>query len=156
MPDEIMWAPAAVRLAYWHGYYDGDGAKEPPPGATYRGQIRCTNKGKIGAAGLFVLMRSLGYGVSVSVPNRYPGHVTLYGSRSLPHGRSRFDVDVVKKVRPVPTDPSASYVYHLVIDGASSFTVGVGCLLVPSAAPRCRSAGNHKRSRHTTDDSNVV
>ena len=164
VPDAIVTAPAARRMAFWQGYYAGDGLKavgkrmrrtEGEP--TGRDKIRCVNKGKIGAASLFFLMRSLGYGVSVGVGNRNHTLVLLTGNRSLPHGRHHFEKDVVKKVHAVPTDPSASHVYQLILDGASCFIGGVGCLLIPSAAPR-RSAGNNKnkRSRPSPSDSVVV
>jgi DNA polymerase elongation subunit (family B) len=60
IPSYILNAPYGVRLSYFVGYYCGDGGRNMKKG------VVITNKGCIGTAQLYYLMRSLGYKVSIS------------------------------------------------------------------------------------------
>jgi len=60
IPSEILRAPIGIRQAFFLGYYAGDGNRHLKTG------VVIVNKGQIGSAGLYYLMRSLGYQVSIS------------------------------------------------------------------------------------------
>jgi DNA polymerase elongation subunit (family B) len=62
IPYEIFNSPYKTRLAFFMGYYAGDGNRHLKIG------IVITNKGAIGCADLVYLMRSLGYLTSISNP----------------------------------------------------------------------------------------
>ena len=61
IPDIIFNSPLYVRQSFFMGYYAGDGNRHLSMG------IIINNKGEIGSAGLYHLMRTLGYKVSVSL-----------------------------------------------------------------------------------------
>ncbi len=130
VPDEILSAPLAVRQAFWQGYYSGDGDKDQ------HGYMRCDNKGKIGAAGLFYLMRSLGYPVSINTRLDKPHIFRLTGTRN--GKRQRKAPEAVKKI--VKNHPHGStngpqgeqqqqYVYDLQTKN-HHFAAGVGNMVV--------------------------
>jgi Iridoviridae putative DNA polymerase len=60
IPDIILRAPLAIRMAFFVGYYAGDGNRYLERG------IVIQNKGSTGTAQIFYLMKSLGYLVSIS------------------------------------------------------------------------------------------
>ena len=59
IPKIILNSPFKIRQSFFMGYYSGDDSKEDP-GVTLR------NKGAIGSSGLFYLMKSIGYKVSLN------------------------------------------------------------------------------------------
>ena len=59
VPDEVLNAPYSIREAFFMGYYAGDGSKKDPA-------LTITNKGEIGCAGLFFILKSIGYQVSIN------------------------------------------------------------------------------------------
>ena len=60
VPSEVLNAPFHMRQAFFMGYYAGDGNRNLKVG------VVIINRGQIGSAGLYYLMRSLGYKVSIS------------------------------------------------------------------------------------------
>ena len=66
IPDEIFNASYNVRLQYFIGYYAADGYKCRTQATK---NICFSNKGKIGSAGLYYLVKSLGYNASMSMRN---------------------------------------------------------------------------------------
>lgn len=60
IPDYIFNVEYSVRLAFFIGYYAGDGARKLKKG------VVISNKGQIGTAGLIYLANSLGYKTSIS------------------------------------------------------------------------------------------
>jgi thymidylate synthase len=59
IPDYILNSDRNIKLAFLKGYYLADGTKKEGV------RIRCDNKGKIGAAQLFYLFKSVGFNVSI-------------------------------------------------------------------------------------------
>lgn len=64
IPAIILNAPYPIRLAFFIGYYAGDGSH------TLKTGVVILNKGAIGSAGLAYLARSLGYVISISIPKK--------------------------------------------------------------------------------------
>jgi hypothetical protein len=83
VPTGVLNASLEIRKAFFEGYYSGDGDKDS------HGYVRLDNKGKIGAAGLYFIMESIGYPVSIN--DRSGKHTTfrLTGTRSGDTWRSR-------------------------------------------------------------------
>ena len=123
VPDEILCASRPVRQAFWDGYYVGDGDQDA------HGYTRCDIKGKIGAAGLFVLARSLGYDVSLNTRN---DKLLIYRltccTGESRRKRQRKDPFAIKKLSPLPST-SEAWVYDLETEN-HHFAAGVGSLQV--------------------------
>lgn len=121
VPACILNASAAVRRAFFEGYYSGDGDKDA------HGYVRFDVRGQIGAAGLFQLLASLGEAVSLNVRADKPGIYRLTvardGRQRPPHGSS----DAIKKIREVPHDGCT--VYDLETEN-HHFQAGVGRIVV--------------------------
>ena len=100
------------------GYYAGDGSKKDPA-------LSCSNKGSIGSAGLFYLMRSLGYKVSVNTRNDKPEIYKLTGSTH--EQKFRYIPNAVKKLIPMTVDND--YIYDIQTEN-HHFAAGVGQLVV--------------------------
>jgi DNA polymerase elongation subunit (family B) len=71
VPSVILNSPFDFRQAFFMGYYAGDGSKKDPA-------ISLSNKGAIGSAGLFYIMKSIGYQVSINTRADKP---TIYKLR---------------------------------------------------------------------------
>jgi hypothetical protein len=119
VPDEILNAPKNIRQAFWDGYYAGDGDNDK------NGYVRCDNKGKIGAAGLFYLATSLGYPVSI---NTRKDKLDVYRLTCTRNGKiQRKNPNVIKKIEDLPE--YKGYVYDLETDN-HHFSAGVGRMIV--------------------------
>ncbi len=114
VPEVILNSPIEIRQAFWDGYYRGDGDK-----AFLRSDI----KGKIGAAGLYTLLRSLGYNVSINTRSDKLDIYRLTATKS----KQRKDSITIKKIDPLP--PTDEYVYDLETEN-HHFHAGVGQLIV--------------------------
>jgi DNA polymerase elongation subunit (family B) len=121
IPDEILTAPLAIRQAFWQGYYSGDGDKDSC------GYVRCDNKGKLGSAGLFYLMRSLGYPVSINTRQDKPLIFRLTGTRN--RKRQRRAPEAIKKVDAMQSVSQGRYVYDLQTEN-HHFAAGIGNMVV--------------------------
>lgn len=91
VPAVILNSCFDVRQAFFMGYWAGDGSKKDPA-------ISLSNKGAIGSAGLFYLMRSIGYQVSMNVRADKPTIYKLTGS--TPEKKTRYPKNAVKKIHP--------------------------------------------------------
>jgi DNA polymerase elongation subunit (family B) len=132
VPSVIFNYPLEFRQAFFMGYYAGDGSKKDP-------SISCSNKGAIGSAGLFYLMRSIGYQVSINVRKDKPTIYKLTGS--TPKMKFRYPPNVVKKIDPtniynsmeplIKTNyvPKPEYIYDIETEN-HHFAAGVGQLVV--------------------------
>lgn len=119
VPNYILNLPLVFREAFFMGYYAGDGSKKDPA-------LTISNKGAIGSAGLFFLMRSLGYKVSINTRNDKPDIYKLTGSS--PKQNFRYKPNNVKKIIPVHQNDH-QYIYD--IETANHhFAAGVGQLVV--------------------------
>jgi DNA polymerase elongation subunit (family B) len=119
IPVEILNAPFDIRQAFFMGYYAGDGSKKDSA-------ISISNKGAIGSAGLFYLMRSIGYQVSVNVRKDKRDIYKL--TVSTPEKSFRYLPNAVKKLDPI--SPNAEEYIYDIQTGNHHFAAGVGQLVV--------------------------
>jgi DNA polymerase elongation subunit (family B) len=119
VPDIVLNAPYSIREAFFMGYYAGDGSKKDPA-------LCLTNKGEIGTAGLFFLLRSIGYQVSINTRADKPDTYKLTGS--TPKQKFRFAPNAVKKIEPYEVEED-EYIYDIQTEN-HHFAAGVGQLVV--------------------------
>ena len=134
VPHIILRAPLPIRQAFFMGYYAGDGSKKDPA-------ISLTNKGAIGSAGLFYLMKSIGYNVSVNTRSDKQDTYKLTGSN--PAKKQRKAINAVKKNSPIVVENADNeYIYDIQTDNGH-FSAGVGELVVHNSNyvhfPNCNS-----------------
>jgi len=133
IPNIIFNSPFDIRQSFFMGYYAGDGSKKDPA-------ISCSNKGAIGSAGLFYLMKTIGYKVSINVRKDKPDIYKLTGSS--PTQKFRYCPNKVKKIEEtairnsiVPLEkppnfiPPPEYIYDIETEN-HHFAAGVGQLVV--------------------------
>ena len=118
VPDIILNAPYSIREAFFMGYYAGDGSKKDP-------SLTITNKGEIGCAGLFFLLRSIGYQVSINTRGDKPDTYKLTGS--TPMQKFRYHPNAVKKIESYQTEDE--YIYDIET-GNHHFAAGIGQMVV--------------------------
>ena len=118
VPDIVLNAPYSIREAFFMGYYAGDGSKKDPA-------LTITNKGEIGCAGLFFLLRSIGYQVSINTRGDKPDTYKLTGS--TPMQKFRYHPNAVKKIEPYQTDDE--YIYDIETSN-HHFAAGIGQMVV--------------------------
>ncbi len=119
VPDQVFKMNIESRKAFFEGYYDADGDKDK------NGYLRFDNKGKIGAAGLYLLSNSLGYPVSINIRTDKPKICRLTLTRN--GKKQRLNPDKIKKVVELPQ--SEQYVYDLETEN-HHFGAGVGRMIV--------------------------
>lgn len=133
IPNIIFNCPFDIRQSFFMGYYAGDGSKKDP-------SISCSNKGAIGSAGIFYLMKTIGYKVSVNVRKDKPNIYKLTGSS--PSQKFRYCPNKVKKIEDteirnsiIPLDEEKDfiqqpeYIYDIETEN-HHFAAGVGQLVV--------------------------
>lgn len=118
VPDIVLNAPYSIREAFFMGYYAGDGSKKDPA-------LTMTNKGEIGCAGLFFLLRSIGYQVSINTRGDKQDTYKLTGS--TPNQGFRYHPNAVKKIESYQTDDE--YIYDIETDN-HHFAAGIGQMVV--------------------------
>ena len=118
VPDVVLNAPYSIREAFFMGYYAGDGSKKDPA-------LTLTNKGEIGCAGLFFLLRSIGYQVSINTRSDKPDTYKLTGS--TPMQKFRYHPNAVKKIEPYQTEDM--YIYDIETEN-HHFAAGIGEMVV--------------------------
>lgn len=119
VPDIVLNAPYSIREAFFMGYYAGDGSKKDPA-------LTITNKGEIGSAGLFFLLRSIGYQVSINTRGDKPDTYKLTGS--TPNQKFRYAPNAVKKIEPYEVEED-EYIYDIETSN-HHFAAGVGQMVV--------------------------
>jgi DNA polymerase elongation subunit (family B) len=132
VPSELFNYSFKFRQAFFMGYYAGDGSKKDPA-------ITCSNKGAIGSAGLFYLMKSIGYQVSINVRKDKPTIYKLTGS--TPKTKFKYPPNAVKKIDPTNIynsmepliktnyENKPEYIYDIETEN-HHFAAGVGQLVV--------------------------
>ena len=118
VPDEVLNAPYSIREAFFMGYYAGDGSKKDPA-------LAITNKGEIGCAGLFFILSSIGYQVSINTRSDKPDTYKLTGS--TPMQKFRYHPNAVKKIEPYQTEDE--YIYDIETSN-HHFAAGIGEMVV--------------------------
>lgn len=117
VPDIIWKTSKETRIQFFNGYYSADGDKDE------NGYTRFDNKGQIGAAGLFLLSKSLGFKVSC---NTRGDKMDIY-RMTLTKNYQRKHPGIVKKIEDLGVIDD--YVYDLETDN-HHFSAGVGELVV--------------------------
>ena len=118
VPSEILMAPKNVRKEFWNGYYAADGDKDK------HGYTRCDIKGQIGAMGLYYLISSLGYNVSINIRDDKQEIYRLTATKNT----QRKNPNAIKKIKSLGfTDED--FVYDLETE-CGRFHAGIGKLIV--------------------------
>lgn len=119
IPSIIFNSPFEIRQSFFMGYYSGDGSNKEP-------SISFSNKGAIGSAGLFYLMRSIGYQVSINTREDKLDIYKLTGS--TPEIKFRYTPNAIKKIIPLKGNEN-EYIYDIQTAN-HHFATGVGQLVV--------------------------
>ncbi len=114
VPDIILNADSRTKIAFMQGYYLADGDTNCN---------RMDNKGQIGSQGLFLLMDSLGYNVSI---NTRSDKLELY-RLTFTTNKFRKNVNKIKKIEYI--GETEQYVYDLETE-SHHFAAGVGKMVV--------------------------
>jgi DNA polymerase elongation subunit (family B) len=117
IPDIIWKTSKETRINFYDGYYSADGDKDA------NGYNRFDNKGQIGAAGLFLLSRSLGFKVSC---NTRSDKMDIYRMTCTKNSQRKHP-GIVKKIEDLGIIDD--YVYDLETEN-HHFSAGVGELVV--------------------------
>ena len=119
VPDCVLWAPIAIKQAFFQGYYDGDGDK------TDNKPTRCRfdNKGEIGAASLLHIARSLEWKTSINDRKDKPDVYRINCTKAL----QRKCPLAVKKIYELPH--IEQWVYDLETEN-HHFAAGIGDMIV--------------------------
>lgn len=119
IPTIIFNSPFEIRQSFFMGYYSGDINKK-------ESSLSLSNKGAIGSAGLFYLMRSIGYKVTI---NTIKDKLDIYKlSGSTPEEKFRYEPNKVKKIMNIKIDDN-EYIYDIQTEN-HHFAAGVGQLVV--------------------------
>ena len=119
VPIIIFNSPFEIRQSFFMGYYAGDGSKKDPC-------ISLSNKGAIGSAGLFYLMKSIGYQVSINTREDKVDIFKLTGS--TPEIKMRYTPNAIKKIIPLESKDN-EYIYDIQTEN-HHFAAGIGQLVV--------------------------
>lgn len=117
VPIEILNATIEVKKAFFDGYYTGDGAKT--------GSSMLTNKGKIGAQGLYFITKSIGLDYRVSNYQRKEKCYKLYEVKKSEY--YKHSDNEIKRIIPLPA--TEDFVYDLETD-CGRFNAGIGEICV--------------------------
>lgn len=99
VPDYVLTSNYKVRLAFFVGYYAGDGNRNLEKG------IVINNRGQLGTASLYYLARSLGYKVSISYPkDESPDIFRLQCSTKYRNNK----ITAIKSIKDAPIPPAIS------------------------------------------------
>ena len=121
VPDKILNADYNIRLQFFLGYYAADGAKARNSKTK---NIRFDNKGKIGSAQLYYLVKSLGYKASIRIRK---DKLNIY--RISCCAIQRKPSNILKKMIKLRESNDEEFVYDLeTVDG--QFQAGVGEIIV--------------------------
>ena len=119
VPNLILNASKEIKMAYWKGYYEADGAK------TKGYSTECPSfavKGKIGAQCMYYLMKSIGYNMYINLDN-HPKKQEIYFLNVIRNVKK--DSTLVKKI--IDKGNPDDYVYDLETN-IGRFGAGVGKL----------------------------
>ena len=121
VPNCILNASKEIKMAYWKGYYEADGAKT---GSKNVNNPSFAVKGKIGAQCMYYLMRSLDYDMYINLDNHEKKQEIYSFNQIKDLNRNKFDVKkIIDKGNP------DDYVYDLETN-IGRFGAGVGQLQI--------------------------
>ncbi len=122
VPSIILNADNNIKKAFWEGYFEADGSK------TCGNDVcnpKFTIKGKIGAMGMYYLLRSIGFNIGINVLENENKQQYYYLSNT--NFKSKNEIQI-KKIFPIENDIS-QFVYDLETE-CGQFHAGVGQLVV--------------------------
>ena len=119
LPNEILNGEYQDRLDFFIGYYAADGYKCRNTNCK---NIRMSNKGKIGSAHLYYLMKSLGYNTSIQIRNDKPNIYRLTSTA----GKQRKENNVIKKI--IDLGITNEFIYDLETED-HLFQAGIGDII---------------------------
>jgi predicted transposase YbfD/YdcC len=119
VPNCILNASKEIKMAYWKGYYEADGAKT---NGNSINKPRFAVKGKIGAQCMYYLMKSIGFDMYINLAN-HPKKQEMYFLDLIKNVKR--DSTLVKKI--VDRGTTNDYVYDIETD-IGRFACGVGQL----------------------------
>jgi len=127
VPYPILNASTEIKEWFFEGYYTGDGYKPDKDVIIPKnGSLRMDCKGQIGAQGLYLLIKSLGYtNVSINTRETKPDIYRINASKNS----LRKPTDVIKKILPLPETLYTEYVYDIETE-EGIFHAGIGELVV--------------------------
>jgi DNA polymerase elongation subunit (family B) len=126
VPYSILNGSVEIKEWFFEGYYAGDGyISEENSIIPVKGCARMDIKGKIGAQGLYLLLKSLGYVVSLNTREDKPDVFRLNAYKG---NKMRKNPIEIKKIIPLPSS-SSEYVYDIETD-EGIFHAGIGELIV--------------------------
>lgn len=133
VPDHIIHASYAVRLAFFLGKHAGDGSHHLNKGVVF------SNRGQIGTAGLVYLAHSLGYKTSVSVVSddiyRVQCIVRYYRNVNLTAVKSMANENTLAPVKVLKPDLIRNSVKIVLTESGSNYRgVQVSCVRTPRQA----------------------
>ncbi|MHA2391161.1 MAG: DNA polymerase domain-containing protein [Promethearchaeota archaeon] len=120
IPDIILNASSEIKRSFFEGYCSGD---EDKWGRNKFGNIRLSNKGKIGTMGFYYLLASMGYKVSI---NSRLDKLDVYRLNAT-KSNQRKNPNAIKKIIPLGT--SEDYVYDLETE-SHHFHAGIGQMII--------------------------
>jgi len=120
IPDLILNSSKEIKTSFFEGYCSGNGNIL---GKKEYGITRLDNKGKIGAMGLYFILKSLGFDVRINIKENKPQFYRLNATKSY----QRKNPAVIKKI--IPLGNLNGYVYDLETEN-HHFHAGIGQLIV--------------------------
>jgi hypothetical protein len=119
VPNCILNASKEIKMAYWKGYYEADGAKT---GSYNINKPGFAVKGKIGAQCMYYLMRSIGFDIGINLSNHEKKKEMYFLNYT---SFRKIKETVVKKI--IDKGTTNDYVYDIETD-IGRFACGVGQL----------------------------
>jgi hypothetical protein len=121
VPNCILNASKEIKMAYWKGYWEADGAKTHTNGIN---NPRFCVKGKIGAQCMYYLMRSIDFDISINLSNHPKKKEIYFLGQTNFKVKNEFDV---KKI--IEKEPQNDYVYDIETT-IGRFGAGIGQLQI--------------------------
>ena len=122
VPTEILNSDLEIIQSFFDGYWAADGCRKDKENI---GCTRFDNKGQIGSAGLYYLMKKLGYDVSLNTRIDKEKMLRI----SITKQKQRKLSNEIKKIELLDTDPNTKFVYDIETE-CGRFQAGVGDIIV--------------------------
>jgi len=144
IPKNILNGNNNVRLQFLVGYYASDGSKCINENTKC---IRFDNKGKIGSAQLYYLMKSLGYKCSI---NTRKDKLDIYRITATT-GKQRKNTIAIKKLEIIDFDSGNNYIYDLETE-TGTFHGGVGEIVLKNTDSVFISFKDYIAEKHPNEE----
>jgi len=144
IPSSILNGDENIRVQFLVGYYASDGSKCINENTKC---IRFDNKGKIGSAQLYYLMKSLGYKCSI---NTRKDKLDIYRITATT-GNQRKNINAIKKIELIDFDSENNYIYDLETE-TGTFHGGVGEIVLKNTDSVFISFKDYIAEKHPNED----